>query len=133
MKPLLGEPYTLEEYTLDDLKRHPILVWSTVKAIDPDKKYLTPLLNSTNLTDDFNHAKLLMKINGTDIYAEASYNAEDGSVYSILVWDGNDTIDIEDSDLDGPISLLAVPEINGVAGVEFMLQAREDFYAYQVR
>ncbi|MCU7906067.1 MAG: hypothetical protein KZQ76_09520 [Candidatus Thiodiazotropha sp. (ex Epidulcina cf. delphinae)] len=133
MKPLLGDPFTLEEYTLDDLKKHPILVWSTIETIDPAKKYLAPLLNSTNLTDDFNHAKLLMKINGTDIYAEASYNAEDHSVYSILVWCDNDTIDMEDSDLEGPISLLAVPEINGVADVEFMLRTREDFYAYQVR
>jgi hypothetical protein len=126
-----GDPYLLEEYTLDDLKRSPILVWVVHDTTDGQKRFLTPLLNSRNLTHEFNHAKILLTIEEIGGYAEASYNAEDGSIYSILVWDGENAVEVEDSDLPSPIRFRAVPEIEGVSDVTFLLDSKEDFYAYQ--
>jgi hypothetical protein len=130
MKLELGKPYLLEEYTLEDLKLHPILIWATHDRIDPDKQYLTPVLNTNNLTRDFNHAKILLHVRDTEIYAEASYNSQDHSVYSVLIWEGDHTVDVEDSDLDAPIILRAIPEIEGVANMEFVLASKADYYAY---
>jgi hypothetical protein len=133
MKPELGDPYVLEEYTLEDLKHYPILVWAVHDQIDPDKQYLTPILNSRNLTPDYNHAKILLTVKGSDVYAEASYNAEDHSVYSILIWDGDFTIEVEDSELEAPITFQSIPEIDGNACVEFVLATKEDYYAYPAK
>ncbi|MET0065004.1 MAG: hypothetical protein ABW076_01525 [Candidatus Thiodiazotropha sp.] len=130
MKPELGDPYVLEEYTLDDLKQHPILVWAVHDHIDPGMQYLTPVLNSRNLSPEYNHAKILLSVKDTDVYAEASYNAEDHCVYSILIWEGDSTLEVEDSNLDAPVVLKAIPEIDGVAGMEFRLATKEDYYAY---
>jgi hypothetical protein len=130
MKPELGDPYVLEEYTLEDLKQHPILIWAVHDRIDPDKQYLTPVLNSRNLTPEHNHAKILLNVKDSDVFAEASYNVEDHSVYSILIWDGDATVEVEDSELEAPIIFQAVPEIDGVVGVEFILATKEDYYAY---
>jgi hypothetical protein len=129
--PELGNPYMLEEYTLDDLKRHPILVWALHDTESGEKQFLTPLLNTRNLTTEFNHAKILLSVVGEAVYAEASYNAEDRSIYSILIWDGDNTIEVEDCELDSPITLQAIPEIDGEADVQFVLDSKEDYYAYQ--
>lgn len=130
--PEFGDPYRLEEYTLEDLKRNPILVWVTHKSVDGDKKYLTPLLNTRNLTNEFNHAKILLTIEGSDSYAEASYNHEDRSIYSILIWDGENTLEVEDSDMASPITFIAIPEIDGEANVAFLLPENDGYYAYQM-
>jgi hypothetical protein len=126
-----GDPFLLEEYTLEDLKKHPILVWAEYEAEGKGMKYLTPLLNTRNLTREFNHAKILLTIGDSGRYAEASYNVEDSSIYSILIWDGDFTVELEDSDLETPITLQAVPEIEGQANVSFFLESKEDYYAYQ--
>ena len=130
MKPELGNPYKLEEYTLDDLKQHPILVWAVHEAVDSEMKFLTPLLNSRNLTREFNHAKILLAVKDSEVFAEASYNVEDGAVYSILIWEDGNTVEVEDSDLEAPITLQAVPDIEGVANMAFVLESKEDYYAY---
>jgi hypothetical protein len=131
MKHDYGDPYILEEYTLEGFKKHPILVWAAKKTVDPEKKYLTPLLNTRNLTSEFNHAKILLTVGETDIYAEASYNTEDQSIYSILIWVGGYRVEVEDTDLESPITLYAVPEIEGNANVSFVLESKENYYAYR--
>jgi hypothetical protein len=129
--PEFGSPYLLEEYTLNDLKQYPILVWARHDTDSGEKQFLTPLLNTRNLTAEFNHAKILLSVLGEAVYAEASYNAEDRSIYSILIWDGENTLEVEDSELDSPISFQAVPEIDGEANVVFVLKSKEDYYAYR--
>jgi hypothetical protein len=131
MKHKFGDPYLLEEYTLDDLKKHPILVWAINESVDSEKKYLTPLLNTRNLTSEFNHAKILLIVGETDTYAEASYNAEDQSIYSILIWKGDYSVEVEDTDLESPITFHAVPEIEGSANVSFVLDSKDGYYAYR--
>ncbi|MES9980281.1 MAG: hypothetical protein ABW107_16200 [Candidatus Thiodiazotropha sp. 6PLUC5] len=75
--------------------------------------------------------RILLTVGDTGVYAEASYNMEDRSIYSILIWDGNDSIEVEDSDLESPVTLQAVPEIDGEADVAFVLASKEDYYAYR--
>ncbi|MES9852896.1 MAG: hypothetical protein ABW157_05830 [Candidatus Thiodiazotropha sp. LLP2] len=129
--PELGSPFLLEEYTLEDLKRYPILVWAEHKIADKEMKYLTPLLNTRNLTSEFNHAKILLTVGDTGLFAEASYNVEDSCIYSLLIWDGDYSVEVEDSDLESPVTLHAVPEIEGEANVAFVLESKEDYYAYR--
>ncbi|MCG8489909.1 MAG: hypothetical protein MI756_20730 [Chromatiales bacterium] len=129
--PDFGNPYMLEEYTLDDLKQYPILVWALHDTDDGGKQFLTPLLNTRNLSPEFNHAKILLTVVGDEVYAEASYNVEDRSIYSILIWDGDNTVEVEDCELESPIRFQAVPEIDGEANVVFVLKSKEDYYAYR--
>ena len=44
--PEFGDPYMLEEYTLEDLKQCPILVWVSHETDSGEKPFLTPLLNT---------------------------------------------------------------------------------------
>jgi hypothetical protein len=129
--PEFGDPYLLEEYTLEDLKKFPILVWALHEKVDREVRYLTPLVDTRNLTSEFNHAKILLTISGTETYAEASYNVKDHSIYSILIWSGDFTLEVEDCDLESPITFQAVPEIDGESNVRFVLESKEDYYAYQ--
>ncbi|MCG7964329.1 MAG: hypothetical protein N0E54_16625 [Candidatus Thiodiazotropha taylori] len=129
--PEFGNPYMLEEYTLDDLKQNPILVWAMHDTDSGERQFLTPLLNTRNLSPEFNHAKILLSVVGEEVYAEASYNLEDRSIYSILIWDGDNTVEAEDCALEAPITLQAVPEIDGEANVAFVLKSKQDYYAYR--
>ncbi|MCG7897276.1 MAG: hypothetical protein JAY99_11700 [Candidatus Thiodiazotropha lotti] len=129
--PEFGDPYMLEEYTLEDLKQCPILVWVSHETDSGEKPFLTPLLNTRNLSPEFNHAKILLSVVGAEVYAEASYNTVDRSIYSILIWDGDNTVEVEDCELESPISFQTVPEIDGEANVVFVLESKQDYYAYR--
>ena len=130
-----GTPKSLEDITLADVQQHPIWVWVWEAGLEEqaeDETWQCPVTNTTDVTADMVEPIISLRIKGTELIASASYDPEREDLEGISVWQGGAWGSLRDTQLEAPVTLVAIPTIGGQAGVEFTCEDFERDQAHRV-
>jgi hypothetical protein len=117
-----GTPKSLDEITLTDVQQHPIWLWVWEAGLEQqaeDETCQCPVTNTTDVTAGMIEPIISLRIKGTELIGSASYDPEEDALEAIAVWQDGAWAMMRDSKLQAPVTLVAIPTIAGVAGVEF--------------
>ena len=120
---LFGAPVSLDDITLAQVLQHPIWVWAWEAGREEeaeDEACQCPVIGTDNVTAGFTEPVITVRVKGTDVYGSGSYNLERDQLEAISLWQDNAWIILQETTLPTPIVLVAVPSIDGAAGVEFV-------------
>ena len=118
-----GPPVALDEITLADVLEHPIWVWVWEAGREgeaDDETWQGPVLGTRNVTPGFTEPVITVRVKDTLHVGSASYSFEADRLEAISLWRDDGWIDLRAAGLAAPLVLVAVPSIEGVAGVEFV-------------
>lgn len=123
-----GEAKANTEISLEDMKAHPIWLWCLTLGLPEeddgpmggDETWMRPLISSPDITPDMVQPMILLRVKGTDLYAEGLYDHDKGALDAIGIFVGNEPVQPAFAPgLDSPVTYVSVPTIAGVASVEF--------------
>jgi hypothetical protein len=132
MRPPYGTAKALHEITLEDLRAHPIWLWSIHLQPPQEAKDdaqgatgLRPWLDGDNVTPAMDLPHILLKVKGTDLWASGVLDQKKGKVDSIRIFGDTGPSDPADClTRPGPIVYVTVPRIAGKADLEFHARSR---------
>lgn len=118
-----GKPKSPENIKLEDVKKYPIWLWVWEAGLEEDAEDETwqcPIINSTNVTATLTEPIITLSVEGSNLFASASYNAERNQLESIAIWTNEEWQLLNKSGLKEPITFLSVPLINGEENAKFI-------------
>jgi hypothetical protein len=124
----IGTPQLMDEVSLADMMKYPI--WLTVFEVTDagkDDPYQAPVIGTNNVTDDLIDPFILLKIKGTEHYISAQYYIPSLMIHKFYGWEAHEIIE----SLPKPLVLIAIPDINGVVGVEFTTEGDDLNYGFK--
>lgn len=127
-----GKSKSLSDITLEDALQYPIWEWALdEEGVDgQDETWQRPIIDTDNVSEDIFDPSITVKVKGTDLVGSAEFDSENQSLSAIAVWIENQWKSLKDTQIASPVTLVAVPRINGESNVEFVCQNfNEDFVA----
>ena len=118
-----GKPKSLDDIKLEDVKKYPIWLWVWEAGLEEeaeDETWQCPVTNSMNVTASLSEPIITLTVEGENLFASASYNAEQNQLESIAIWANEEWQVLNKSGLKQPITFLSVPLINGKESVKFI-------------
>ena len=118
-----GSPMPLDEITLEHVLAHPIWVWvweAGREAEADDETWQCPVIGTHDVTPGLTEPVITVRVKGSPIVGSGSYSFEADRLEAISLWRDEAWIDLRQAGLATPLVLVAVPSIEGVAGVEFV-------------
>ena len=118
-----GKPKSLDDIKLEDVKKYPIWLWVWEAGLEEeaeDETWQCPVINSTNVTASLTEPIITLTVEGSNLFASASYNAEKNQLESIAIWENEEWQLLNKSGLKQPITFLSVPLINRQENVKFV-------------
>jgi hypothetical protein len=131
-----GAPVPLDEITLAHVLEHPIWVWvweAGREAEADDETWQCPVIGTQDVTPGFTEPVITVRVKDTPLVGSASYSFEADRLEAISLWRDEAWIDLRETGLATPLVLIAVPSIEGVAGVEFTCNELASERAERVR
>jgi hypothetical protein len=124
-----------EEVTLDHLLRNP--VWVTRYELPKDSRtfgWTFPVLDkrpkiAREMFHESNFVWLLCTVKRREMHAKADYRWKAQHITNIEFWIDGQWVPVDEADVRRPLTLVAVPKINGQAGMEFQLLTKKDYAA----
>jgi len=132
LKELYGKAKANRDLRLKDLLRYPIWRWCMDlpfpdEADGPeggDETGMRPMRKSTDVTPEMSSPLILLRVKGTELYADGLYEGEKRRLVAIHVYqNGKPAVPRFVPGLPDPLILVAVPTIEGVAQVEFQVES----------
>ena len=123
MSKLYGSPMSLDDITLSNALAHPIWVWvweAGMEGLTEDETWQCPVLETTDVTDDFVEPIITVRVTGTDAYGSASYDRKQDRLEAIALWHEDAWVSVRQSGRPTPFTVVAVPTIRGVSEVQFV-------------
>lgn len=129
MSYITGSAKLEENITINDYLQYPIWMNTfNVGGATDQQYYQRPVINTTNVTADMVDPFITLKIKDTDYYVAAQYYFPTQMLTKIAVWVADGWAVVEDiPELQAPILLVAVPMIDGVAGLTFEVNVELDY------
>ena len=117
-----GATKSLEELTLDDVLKYPIWLWDWEAGLEGDSEDAgqCPVLNSTNVLPDMREPIITLRVDGTNLFASASYNPQKDQLEAISLWQDGEWVIVQETSLPLPLRFVSVPTILGHANVQFL-------------
>jgi len=136
----LGSAKALDDITLEDVIANPIWLWTwetgdenTLDPLEQDDAWQRPVLGTRDVTAEMSEPIITFRVSGINVVGSGSYRPREDRLFGMAVWrDGRWTL-LKDSALAVPLSLIAVPTINGVADAEFVCVDLKQDEASRVR
>ncbi len=136
----LGQWKFVHEIGLNDLLAHPIWLWSMTLGLEDgddgpeggDETSMCPFLGSNNVEPEMIQPLILLSVAESDSYASGLYDAELKKVVALRLLNQS-TAHHGASTPPWPLTLVAVPEINGVSHLKFRWTTAEMDEANEVR
>src|SRR5215212_4411226 len=126
-----------DKISLKDFKAFPIWIKPAgLKWEDRDKR--RPILNadqdvSKEILKEFYSPKIFCAVlEDSKLFAHGNYDKKERNLSLLRFWQGGRWVDLKDLKAPRPLTLVAVPKIDGQANVEFHLLTRYDSAAPRI-
>lgn len=127
-----GTAKPIDNLSLDDIKEYPIWVQMPDKAGN-DGTLVKPVINSQNVTDNLTDTIVAFRIEGSQLYGSADYDSQNQCLVNLTIWiDGKWVLIQDTSDLTPPLTLTAVPRINGQLNAKFRYESFDKSEAHLI-
>ena len=128
----LGAAKPIDKLSLDDIKEYSIWVQMPDKAGN-DGTLVKPVINSQNVTDNLTDTIVAFRIEGSQLCGSADYDNQNQCLVNLTIWiDGKWVLIQDTSDLIPPLTLTAVPKINGQLNVKFRYESFDKSEAHLI-
>jgi len=134
MTHLYGPPKQLNDISLGDMQKHPIWLWcinlnlpdEDDGPLGGDETSMRPWLGDANVAPEMIQPFILLKVEGTELWAKAIFDREIGNLDALGVFgsDGWRTPDWYLENQGEQITYVAVPAIEGQPGLRFTARNR---------
>lgn len=125
-----GEVKSIDALSFDDMQQYPIWVMDTGKG-GKGKSFVRPVINSVNITVDLIDPLIGFRVQDSDLLGSADYNQDGQRLENLTLWIDGKWVLIQDStDLVPPLTLIAIPQIDGCCNVKFKYESFEKSNAY---
>ena len=117
-----GDAKSIDDLSLEDMQEYPI--WILVSNKEQVGTFVKPLMNSHNVTNDLLEPIIGFRVEDTDFYGSADYDVENQKLINLTLWiDGKWAMIQDTADLVPPLTLVAIPKINGSDNVKYKYES----------